>query len=242
MPRTSRKRARESSPEAGSEPHQVRTKLSAFEERYDTTTKSNEDVLSKSQYFQLQFRFFDTLFPPYGIPTQELDLSMLSPLQGACYNCGEWSRQVPIYMSHVCLYISFLFAHSISRGNRNPSIVLTHKCEEDSTTNLVHHVKSCKGQVVDQSKSIANYAQGSTYTKAELRYLVSHWVFECHRPFSIIDDTPLQHILKMLYAKVETPSQTTLSWDVKEIHAISKVHVGRYLQVCLSYNFSFLQT
>ena len=79
MPRTSRKRARESSPEAGSEPRQVRTKLSAFKERYDTATKSNEDVLSKSQYhpYRLQFRFFDTLFPPYRSPTQKLDLGML---------------------------------------------------------------------------------------------------------------------------------------------------------------------
>jgi hypothetical protein len=86
---------------------------------------------------------------------------------------------------------------------------------------------------VDPSKSIANYAQGSTYNKAELRYLVSRWVFECHRPFAIIDDAPLQRILKMLYAKVESPSPTTISRDVKEIRAISKVHVGNYLQVCL---------
>ena len=35
----------------------------------------------------------------------------------------------------------------------------------------------------------------------------------------------------MLYAKVETPSQTTVSWDIKEIYGISKVHVGEYLQV-----------
>lgn len=146
-----------------------------------------------------------------------------------------------LYVARMSLF-HFIFSHSISQGNRNPSIVLTRKREEDSTTNLVRHVKSCEGQVVDPSKSITNYAQGSTYNKAELRYLVSRWVFECHRPFSIIDDAPLQRILKMLYAKVETPSQTTLSRDVKEIHSISKVHVGRYLQVRLSYAFSFLQT
>ena len=129
--------------------------------------------------------------------------------------------------------ISFFSVHSITWSNRNPLIILTRKREEDSTTNLVRHVKSCEGQVVDPSKSIASYAQGSTYNKAELRYLVSHWVFECHRPFAIIDDPPLQCILKMLYAKVETPSQKTVSRDVKEIHAFSKVHVGGYLQVSL---------
>jgi len=37
----------------------------------------------------------------------------------------------------------------------------------------------------------------------------------------------------MLYAKVETPSESTLSQDVKEIHGISKVHVGKKLQVRL---------
>jgi len=37
----------------------------------------------------------------------------------------------------------------------------------------------------------------------------------------------------MLYAKVETPSESTLSRDVKEIHGISKVHVGKKLQVRL---------
>ena len=98
-------------------------------------------------------------------------------------------------------------------------------------TNLVRHVKSCEGQVVDDSKSIASYAQGSTYNKAELRYLVSRWVFKCHWPFAIIDDEPLQCIFKMLYAKVKTPSATTILQDVKEIHGISKVHVGKFLQV-----------
>jgi len=99
--------------------------------------------------------------------------------------------------------------------------------------NLIRHVKSCEGQVVDASQSIVNYAQGSTYNKAELRYLIKCWVFECHRPFAIVNDPPFQSILKMLYAKVETPSESTLSQDVKEIHKISKVHVGKKLQVRL---------
>jgi hypothetical protein len=47
MTQTNKKRARESSP-ATDVPRQVRTKLAAFDERYDTSTKSNEDVLSTS--------------------------------------------------------------------------------------------------------------------------------------------------------------------------------------------------
>jgi hypothetical protein len=94
----------------------------------------------------------------------------------------------------MCFISSFTHV-SYSRIDRNPSIVLTRKREEDSTTNLLRHVKSCEGQVVDASKSIANYAHGSMYSKAELHYLVSLWVFQCHQPFTIIDDEPLQRIL-----------------------------------------------
>jgi hypothetical protein len=244
MARTSKKRARESSP--GSEaPRPVRTKLSAFEERYDTATKSNEDVLVSLNLFRFYSIHFDCL-TSRSLHIEAQVKNWTSP----CYS----HFKAPVILvengvvkyQFICrTYVSifhFIFAHPISRGHRNPSIVLARKREEDSTTNLVRHVKSCEGQVVDPSKSIANYAQGSTYNKAELRYLVSRWVFECHRPFAIIDDAPLQSILKMLYAKVETPSQTTLSRDVKEIHGISKVHVGRYLQVRLSYDFFFLQT
>ena len=115
--------------------------------------------------------------------------------------------------------------------DRNPSIVLARKCEEDSTMNLLCHVKSCEGQVVDASKSIANYAHGSMYSKAKLHYLVSLWVFKCHRPFTIINDEPLQRILQMLYARVETLSATTISRDVKEICSIAKVKVRKVLQV-----------
>jgi hypothetical protein len=133
-------------------------------------------------------------------------------------------------LSNVCY--SFLSQNSDSKTHRNPSIILTRKCEEDSTTNLLRHVKSCEGQVVNESQSIAHYAHGSSYSKAELRYLVSLWVFQCHWPFAIIEDVPLQWILKMLYVKVETPSEKTISRDIQEIHSISKVNVGKVLQVC----------
>ena len=59
---TSRKWGRESSP-ANEAPHQFHTKLSAFEERYKTATKSNEDVLSKSPHHS-NYLFFWHLAPP----------------------------------------------------------------------------------------------------------------------------------------------------------------------------------
>lgn len=154
---------------------------------------------------------------------------MLSSFQNTGYHCGQGGCKISVRLSHIslCWFGCIWFLWS----NRNPSIVLTCKCEEDSTTNLIRHVKSCKGQVVDDSNSIVNYAQGSTYNKAELWYLISRWVFECHRPFAIINNEPLQCIFKMLHVKVEMPSETMILWDVKEIHGISKVHVRKYFQV-----------
>jgi len=102
-------------------------------------------------------------------------------------------------------------------------------------TNLLCHVKSCEGQVVEDSKSIVQYAHGSSYNKAELRYLISLWVVQCHRPFTIIEDAPLQRIFKMLYGKVEMPSEVMVSWDVREIHSVSKLCVGTVLQVCFRF-------
>ena len=114
-------------------------------------------------------------------------------------------------------FLAYFKTHFL-KTPRNPSIILTRKREEDSTTNLLCHVKSCDSQIVDALKSIANYAQGSMYSKAELRYLMSRWVFKCHWPFAIINDKLLQRILKMLYVKVETPSQTTVLWEIGRAH------------------------
>ena len=64
-------------------------------------------------------------------------------------------------------FLAYFDTHFL-KTPRNPSIILTRKREEDSTTNLLCHVKSCDGQVVDESKSIARYTHGSLYSKAEL--------------------------------------------------------------------------
>ena len=150
---------------------------------------------------------------------------------------GEIKYQF-ICQTYVPFFLGYFETHFLTTP-RNPSIILTQKRKEDSTTNLLRHVKSCEGQVIDKSKSIARYAHGSSYSKAELRYLISLWVFQCHRPFAIIEDVPLQRIFKMLYAKVETPSEKTISQDVKEIRTISKVHVGKVLQVHSRFSLKF---
>jgi hypothetical protein len=56
------------------------------------------------------------------------------------------------------------------------------------------------------------------------------WVTQCHRPFAIVDDPPLQRMFKMLYAKVEVPSASTVSRDVKEAFHVARKHVRGILQ------------
>jgi hypothetical protein len=77
MPSTNKKRARESSP--SSEAPRQRTKLSAFEERYDTANKSNEEVLSKCQL--VYFRFLDKLTLEF-LPVEK----QMKNWTSSCYN------------------------------------------------------------------------------------------------------------------------------------------------------------
>ncbi len=113
---------------------------------------------------------------------------------------------------------------------RHPNKSCTRLRTDASTTNLNKHVDKCDPPVASGNKSIAQYAAGSTYNKAEFRYLTTVWIARCHRPFAIIEDEPLQDMFKMLYAKVEVPSASTVSRDVKEVWAISKKEVASFLQ------------
>ena len=79
------------------------------------------------------------------------------------------------------------------------------------------------------------FAQGSTYSTGAFRFLIIRWVTECHQPFKIVKDPPLQEMLKMLYGKVEIPSNMTVSHDVMEVHGILKGHVAKKLQVSRLY-------
>ena len=49
-----------------------------------------------------------------------------------------------------------------------------------------------------------------------------------------MNDEPLQRMFHMLYAKVNIPSPTTLSCDVKEVHNLAKLNVAKVLQVAAS--------
>lgn len=113
----------------------------------------------------------------------------------------------------------------------NPTIDPVTRVRHDrSTSNLNRHVERCSSRLAPAGQRINEFAHGSTYSKAELRYLITLWVSSCHRPFAIINDPPLQRILKMLFAKVDIPSPSTVSRDVKEAFTIAKKNVGSILQ------------
>jgi hypothetical protein len=101
-----------------------------------------------------------------------------------------------------------------------------------STSNLKRHVSRCDGQLAPPGGRVDEFAHGSTYNKAEFQYLATLWVSQCHRPFAIIEDRPLNRMFRMLYAKVDVPSAPTVSRDVKEVYEITKKNVGKVLQVC----------
>jgi hypothetical protein len=101
-----------------------------------------------------------------------------------------------------------------------------------STSNLNRHIEQCSSKVAPARQRISEFAHGSTYSKAELCYLITLWVSQCHCPFAIVNDPPLQRILQMLLAKIDIPSPSTVSRDVKEAFTIAKKHVGSVLQVC----------
>ena len=57
------------------------------------------------------------------------------------------------------------------------------------------------------------------------------WVACQYRPFVIVKDAELVDIFKDLNNKVEVPSCSTVSWDVKEIFDMSRKRVAAMLKV-----------
>jgi hypothetical protein len=115
---------------------------------------------------------------------------------------------------------------------RSPSIKVTRVRHDDSTSNLVRHVKACDGGMIRAgSSSIAAFAQGSTYTPQKFRMKLAIWVARHHRPFAIVEDDELIDIFMDLNNRVEVPSRFTVSRDVKEIFEMSRVKVAAILKV-----------
>ncbi|KAA1476558.1 hypothetical protein DENSPDRAFT_785281 [Dentipellis sp. KUC8613] len=116
---------------------------------------------------------------------------------------------------------------------RSPSKVVTRNCKDKSTGNLRRHVEKCAPKGSPGEQTIKAFAHGSTYTKEGFCFLTVLWCSQSHRPFHVVKDPVLNHMFKMLYNKVEVPSDKTVSRDVKEIFTITKTSVATMLQVTI---------
>jgi hypothetical protein len=114
---------------------------------------------------------------------------------------------------------------------RNPSQVISRARHDDSTSNLVRHVRLCDCKPPAGSGTLTSFAHGSTYTPHKHRMKIALWVARRHRPFSIVEDPELIEIFTDLNNKVITPSRYTVSRDVKEIFLISRGKVSELLKV-----------
>jgi hypothetical protein len=114
---------------------------------------------------------------------------------------------------------------------RSPSIKVTRVRHDDSTSNLVRHVKNCDGSALVGAGSLKEFAHGSSYTPHQFRMKLALWVARRHRPFAIVEDAELVDIFKDLNNKVEVPSRSTVSRDVKEIFDMSRKRVAAMLKV-----------
>ena len=120
--------------------------------------------------------------------------------------------------------INLLYSH--------PNEFVTCARHDGSTSNLKWHVERCAPVDSPEARQVASYFHRSSYTPEKLRMKVAIWVALCNRPFAIIEDPELLDIFCDLNSKVETPSQPTVSRDIKQMFDISQKQVAKMLQVC----------
>jgi hypothetical protein len=92
----------------------------------------------------------------------------------------------------ICMFFYFiLYCPGSSSALRHPSITVSRARHDDSTGNLKRHIKSCAPLNSNQTRTLATYASGSTYTPASHRLKIALWIANRHRPFSIVEDPEL---------------------------------------------------
>ena len=114
----------------------------------------------------------------------------------------------------------------------HPSRFITHVQTDDSTSNLVKHIAHCQPTTGLENELITIYANGQTYNAVQMRFLLAKWVSHHFHPFLIVEDPELIAIFQMLYGRVQIPSASTVSCDMKEIFIMSKICMKYLLQVC----------
>jgi hypothetical protein len=121
--------------------------------------------------------------------------------------------------------ITFTFHHS------HPSITVSKARHDESTGNLGRHVRNCSPTTSNQTRALAAYISGSTYTEASHRMKLVLWVARNNRPFAIVEDKLLIEIFTDLNPNCLTRSRHTVSRDIKEMFKLTRQEVGHILQV-----------
>ncbi|THH18736.1 hypothetical protein EUX98_g8907 [Antrodiella citrinella] len=125
--------------------------------------------------------------------------------------------------------VLYKFVCNVIRPGISPSSVSRVR-HDDSTSNLSRHIRICNPKVLAPGTGIEQFAHGSTYNKAHFRFLIALWIARRHRPHAIVSDPELLQLFRMLYAKVEVPSPSTVSRDIREIFLMSRANVAAQLQ------------
>ena len=135
--------------------------------------------------------------------------------------CKKWVHKLFFFLPSKLLPIRF------------PSKSCVRDRTDPSTSNLKRHVDVCdpsdSGQLEDGK--ITAYGNGSTYSEHLLRFLLSMWCAQSHRPFNIVNDEYLQAIFKMFNSKVKIPSSYSISRNIQDFYSITKANFVRVLQV-----------
>ncbi len=108
---------------------------------------------------------------------------------------------------------------------------------DNSTPNLVHHAWGCKAAVSeddDEPKLVQSnltlFIQGSTYIAARLHVKHVQMSARHHVPHAFVEWEEYRDILRMFNKDVKIFSVDTLSWDIKDVYNIVKLHVAKLLQ------------
>ncbi|KAI1783397.1 hypothetical protein LXA43DRAFT_859340, partial [Ganoderma leucocontextum] len=116
--------------------------------------------------------------------------------------------------------------------NDHPTVYLDRIAHEDSTSNLLRHVRTCEPREMPEAEAITVFASGGTYSKAKFCYLLVLWCARRHRPFSVVEDPEFRQIVRMLYARAETPSRISVSRDIQHLLEHARTHLIARLTVC----------
>ena len=71
------------------------------------------------------------------------------------------------------------------------------------------------------------------YNPPKFRFKLAIWIAHHHCLYAIVQDLEFLELLQMLNSKVEIPHPTTIFCDIREIFALSRVYIGKVLQVRL---------